>query len=165
MDHEERREFVRRHRTAIFGYGRRADGPSMTTVYYVTDGDDILISTMAERGKARAVRRNGRVSLCILDEQWPPTYLLVYCDAVVESDFAATVDVMMAIAGVMAGQPMPAEVRPMVEEGARREKRVVLRLRPYSTFESPPRHVHSADDIGEKLAHDLGTTLPWRGEA
>ena len=161
MNREERREFVRGHRTAIFGYGRRADGPSMTIVYYLTDGDDILISTMAERGKAKAVRRQGRVSLCILDEQWPPTYLLVYCDAVVETEFDATVDVMMGIAGVMAGQPMPAEVRPMVEEGARREKRVVLRLRPYATFESPPRHVHSAADVNEKLRHDLGATLPW----
>lgn len=161
MNREERREFVAQHRTAIFGYGRKADGPSMTIVYYLMDGNDILISTMAERGKAKAVRRGGRVSLCILDEQWPPTYLLVYCDATVETDFEKTVDVMMGIAGVMAGQPMPAEVRPMVEEGARREKRVVLRLRPYATFESPPRHVHSAEDIGEKLKHDLGATLPW----
>lgn len=163
MNGAERRQFVRQHRTAIFGYGRRADGPSMTIVYYLSEGDDILISTMAERGKAKAVRRGGRVSLCVLDEQWPPTYLLVYCDAVVETDFERTVDVMMGIAGVMAGQPMPPEVRPMVEEGARRENRVVLRLRPYATFESPPRHVHSADDIGETLTHGLGATLPWIG--
>ena len=161
MNREERRDFVSRHRTAIFGYGRRADGPSMTIVYYLSDGDDLLVSTMAERGKAKAVRRGGRVSLCVLDEQWPPTYLLVYCDAVIETDFAATVDVMMGIAGVMAGQPMPPEVRPMVEEGARPEQRIVLRLRPYATFESPPRHVHSADDIGEKLSHGLGATLAW----
>jgi len=161
MNREERRQFVGQHRTAIFGYGRRADGPSMTIVYYLMDGDDILVSTMAERGKTGAVRRNGRVSLCVLDEQWPPTYLLVYCDAVVETDFEQTVDVMMGIAGVMAGHPMPPEVRPLVAEGAQHEKRVVLRLRPYATFESPPKHVHSADDIGEKLAHGLGASLPW----
>jgi nitroimidazol reductase NimA-like FMN-containing flavoprotein (pyridoxamine 5'-phosphate oxidase superfamily) len=53
MSPEERREFVRAHRTAIFGYGRREQGPSMTVVYYVMDGDDILVSTMAGRGKAR----------------------------------------------------------------------------------------------------------------
>ena len=161
MNREERREFVRQHRTAIFGYGRRADGPSMTIVYYLTDGDDLLVSTMAERGKAKAVQRGGRVSLCILDEKWPPSYLLVYCDAVVETDFEQTVDVMMGIAGVMAGEPMPAEVRPLVAEGALREQRVVLRLRPYATFESPPKHVHSADDISEKLAHGLGASLSW----
>jgi len=81
MTPAERREFVRAHRTAIFGYGRKEHGPSMSVVYYVMDGDDLLVSTMAGRGKAKAVRRNGRVSLCVLDEQWPPTYLLVYADA------------------------------------------------------------------------------------
>src|SRR5439155_23355405 len=35
MTQQERREFVRTHRTAIFGYGRRQDGPWMTVVYYV----------------------------------------------------------------------------------------------------------------------------------
>jgi hypothetical protein len=44
------------------------------------------------------------------------------------------VDVMMRIAGVMAGNPMPEDVRPLVEEGARKENRVALRLRPYATF-------------------------------
>ena len=31
----ERREFVRTHRTCVFGYGRIADGPAMSVVYYV----------------------------------------------------------------------------------------------------------------------------------
>jgi hypothetical protein len=50
----------------------------MSIVYYVMDGDDMLVSTMADRAKARAVRRNGEVSLCVLDENWPVTYLVVY---------------------------------------------------------------------------------------
>jgi hypothetical protein len=49
-----RRAFVAEHRTAVFGYPRRDDGPSMSVVYYVMDGDDrILVSTMRDRGKAR----------------------------------------------------------------------------------------------------------------
>ena len=51
MDQIERREFVRKHRTCIFGYNRKNDGPAMTVVYYVLDGDDLLISTMAARGQ------------------------------------------------------------------------------------------------------------------
>ena len=58
MDRIERREFVRKHRTCVFGYNRKADGPAMTVVYYVMDGDDLLISTMAARAKALAVQRN-----------------------------------------------------------------------------------------------------------
>ncbi|MEP7025181.1 MAG: pyridoxamine 5'-phosphate oxidase, partial [Actinomycetota bacterium] len=51
MDRDERRQFVRDHRTCVFGYGRQDHGPAMTIVYYVMDGDDLLISTMAARGK------------------------------------------------------------------------------------------------------------------
>jgi PPOX class probable F420-dependent enzyme len=161
MNRDERREFVAGHRTAIFGYNRRQDGPAMTVVYYVVDGDELLVSTMGARAKAKAVKRNPKVSFCVLDEQWPLTYLQVYCDATVETDFDEVVEVMMQIAGVMAGTAMPDDIRPMVAEGARAEGRVVLRLRPYATFYTPPRHVHSAEDINENLVHGLGVSVPW----
>lgn len=161
MNRDERREFVRKHRTAVFGYGRKHDGPAQSIVYYVMDGDDILVSTMGARAKAKAVQRLGKVSLCVLDEHWPPTYVVVYCDATVETEPDRVVDLMMRIAGVMAGKPMPDSVRPMVEAGARAEGRVVLRLRPYQTFHSPPKHVHDAGDVNEKLLHGLGDAQPW----
>jgi hypothetical protein len=60
----ERREFVRTHRTCVFGYRRRNDGPAMSIVYYIpTDNDELLVSTMAGRGKARMAERDGKVSL------------------------------------------------------------------------------------------------------
>src|SRR5229473_392017 len=72
----ERRLFVRTHRTCVFGYGRRSDGPAMSVVYYVpAANDDLLVATMAARAKAKAIVRNGKVSLCVLDETWPFTYL------------------------------------------------------------------------------------------
>ena len=44
----ERREFVRTHRTCVYGYRRRNDGPAMSIVYYIpTDNDELLVSTMA----------------------------------------------------------------------------------------------------------------------
>jgi len=49
----------------------------------------------------------------------------------------------------------------MIAEGIIRENRVVLRLTPYATFETPPRHVYSADDVNENLTHEVGTSLPW----
>jgi len=138
----------------------------MSVVYYVMDGNDILISTMAERGKAKAVRRSPKVSLCVLDEKWPPTYLQVYCDAVVETDDNLVVDVMMRIGAVMAGEPIPEKARPLVAEGAKREKRVVLRLKPYATFETPPRHLEAAKDLDDpeklkNLTHWASSTVPW----
>ena len=47
----------------------------MTAVYYVMGGDDLLVSTMASRGKAKVVARNPKVSLCVLDEKWMGTSL------------------------------------------------------------------------------------------
>ncbi len=166
MNPVERRAFVRDHRTAVFGYGRAEHGPAMSIVYYVMDPDDtILVSTMGERAKAKAVARSSKVSLCVLDEQWPPNYLQVYCDATVDTDPERTVDVMMRIAGVMAGSPLDESVRPMVAEGAKQEGRVVLRLRPYATFETPPRHVAKESDINPSLTHWTSTSLPWDADA
>src|SRR4030081_288947 len=102
MTPEQRKQFVLDPRTAIFGYNRAKDGPAMSIVFYSIDQDEILVSTMAERAKAKAVARSPKVSLCVLDEQWPPSYLQVYCDATVETDFRRVVDAMMRVAAVMA---------------------------------------------------------------
>ncbi len=160
-EREERRAFVRRHRTAVFGYPRADDGPAMSIVYYVMDGDGrILVSTMQERAKARAVSRSPKVSLCVLDEQWPPNYLQVYCTAEVDADFDQAADLLMRISGVMAGHQMPESARPDIEELVRRERRVVLKLSPYATFQTPPRHVRQAADL-KGLTHWTSNSLPW----
>ena len=161
MNIEERRKFVEAHRTAMFGYNRKADGPSLSVVYYVMDGDDILISTMWERGKAKAVRRNNKISLCVLDEKWPLTYLLLYCTAEIDPDIEAATEMLMRISGLMAGDRMPETVRANLRKVAVDEKRVVMRLKPYETFETPPRHVRKPEDTKD-LTHWLGTTLPWK---
>jgi len=161
MNAEERRNFVTSHRTAIFGYNRKNDGPSMSVVYYLMDGGDILISTMLERSKAKAVLRNPKVSLCVLDEKWPLTYMQVYCTASVEPDIEAASELLMRVAGLMAGQAMPDSVRANIKQMAVAEKRVVLRLKPYQTFETPPRHVYKPEDTRD-LTHSLGSALPWK---
>jgi PPOX class probable F420-dependent enzyme len=157
----ERREFVRTHRTCVFGYRRTHDGPAMSVVYYIpTDDDDLLVSTMAVRGKARAVARDGKVSLCILDERWPFAFLQVYADAAIERDHDLVVDVMMAVGGRMSGTPLPEAARPMVAARAVEEDRVVLRCRPYATFATPPRHLNRNDQTGQ-ITHWLSSSVPW----
>ena len=157
----ERRDFVRTHRTCVFGYGRRNDGPAMSVVYYIpTDTDELLVSTMRGRAKAKAVGRGGKVSLCILAERWPFAYLQVYCDAQVDEDPKLVVDVMMAVGGRMSGTPLPKAARPAVEAMARTEDRVVLRCRPYATFAQPPRHLHR-NDQEEEISHWVTASMPW----
>jgi PPOX class probable F420-dependent enzyme len=161
MNQQERRQFVYDHRTCVFGYGRKDHGPAMTIVYYVLNGDEeLLISTMAARGKAKAVARDGRVSLCILDEQWPPSYLQVYGTGVVDRDPELATDVLTRVVGLMAGEQVPESRRPQLAQMARDEQRVVIRVRPYATFETPPRHVAKMADI-DTLTHFTSTSLPW----
>ncbi len=160
----ERREFVRTHRTCIYGYARRADGPAMSVVYYIpTDTDELLISTMRGRAKAKAVLRDEKVSLCILDERWPFAYLQVYCDARMDDDPKLVVDVMMAVGGRMSGTPLDEKVRPVVETMAKEEDRVVIRCRPYETFAQPPRHLHR-NDQEEEITHWITASMPWDAE-
>ena len=157
----ERREFVRTHRTCVFGYRRRADGPALSVVYYVpTDDDELLVSTMAGRSKALAVARDPKVSLCVLDERWPFAYLQVYADATIDRDPGLVVDVMMAVGERMSGQPVGADARPFVQAMAEQENRVVIRCRPYSTFAQPPRHLHD-NDRAEQLTHWVSGSVPW----
>lgn len=157
----ERREFVRTHRTCLFGFARKADGPAMSVVYYVpTDTGELLVSTMRARGKARAVARSPKVSLCVLDETWPFSYLQVYCDAVIDDEPSLVVDTMMAVAGRMSGEELSDDARPFVEAMAAEEDRIVLRCRPYETFAQPPRHLHE-NDQDEKITHWVSASMPW----
>lgn len=157
----ERREFVRTHRTCVFGYRRRNDGPAMSVVYYIpTDAGELLVSTMAGRGKARVVRRDGKVSLCILDERWPFSYLQVYADATLDEDRDLAVDVMMAVAGRMSGRPLGEEGRGEVAAMVEREGRVVIRCHPYASYATPPRHLHRNDEV-DQLTHWVSGVIPW----
>jgi PPOX class probable F420-dependent enzyme len=160
VDREQRRQFVRDHRTCVFGYGRKEHGPAMTVVYYLMDGDDLLISTMADRGKTKAVTRDGRVSLCILDEKWPLSYVQVYGTAVVCDDHELATDVLTRVIGIMAGEEVPESRRPQIEQMVDDEKRVVIRVTPYATFVTPPRHVYQMSDI-DTLTHYTSTSMPW----
>jgi PPOX class probable F420-dependent enzyme len=160
MDREERRQFVRDHRTCVFGYARKEHGPAMTIVYYVMDGDDLLISTMVAREKAKAVERDTRVSICVLDEKWPPTYLQVYGTAVLERDEEKGADMLVKVVELMAGQPVPPERREQVVAMAREEGRVVIRVTPYATFATPPRHVNKMEDL-DGLSHWTSSSQPW----
>ena len=148
----------------MLSYARRNDGPAQSIVYYIpTDDGELLIATMGARAKAKAVERLGKVSLLVLDEKWPMGYLTVFCDATVDSDLTLTTDVAMAVAGRMSGQALGEEARPFVEAMVKEEGRVVLRCRPYSTFATPPRHLHK-NDQEEKITHWLSGSVPWNAE-
>ena len=156
----ERREFVHTHRTCVFGYRRRTDGPAMSVVYYVPTRR--RAARVDHRRPEQGPRRHAdpKVSLCVLDERWPFTYLQVYADATVDPDPELVVDVMMAVGERMSGQPLGAEARPAVEAMAEQEGRVVLRCRPYATVARRARHLHAAARPA-RLTHWVSGNVPW----
>jgi PPOX class probable F420-dependent enzyme len=127
---EERRDFLRNQRLAVLGTLRASGQAQLSPVYYLFDGQHIVISTTRSRVKAKNVRRDGRVTLCALAEEPPFAYLTVYGQGeILEED---VVETMMAIGERMLGRPLGEEQRPAIEERARREGRVVLRITPES---------------------------------
>ncbi len=132
----EQKEFLASHRLVIVGLNRRSGPPHMSPVYYAMDGDDVLISTTASRFKAKSVRRDEDVSLCVLAEEFPFPYLLMYGKASIEDAGAA--DVMMKIGAKMSGSAIPESARPAIEKRAADEGRVVLRVRPEAFFSTMP---------------------------
>ena|ERR1700758_923571 len=71
---------------------------------------DILISTMEERAKVKAVERNPHVSICVLDEKWPPTYLQVFGEAMIDRDPDVVFDVAVRGVELMSGSKVPEEL-------------------------------------------------------
>jgi PPOX class probable F420-dependent enzyme len=125
---DEQREFLRSHRLCIVGYERTEGPPALSPVYYVMDGDDILISTTKTRAKGKVIAHSPRVSLCVLGEAMPFPYLTVYGRGRIEEEGA--VDLMMRVGAAMSGNAIPESARPALEERARKEQRVVLRVTP-----------------------------------
>jgi hypothetical protein len=129
------------------------------------DGDDILISTTATGSKARAVARNSKASLCVLDESWSFAYLTAYCNAIVEAtvetDIDAVVSLYKRIFETMLGRELEdGAAHEDVLEKALLEQRVVLRLKPYATFMTPPRLIGREADIAPLIRLE-STSMPW----
>ena len=72
MSVEERRAFLLEGtRTAKLGVTRRDGSPYVLPVWSVLAGDDVVFTTGAETVRGRALRRDGRASICV-DEERPP---------------------------------------------------------------------------------------------
>lgn len=68
---EELREFLGANRVGVLAT-RAPDGrPRQSLVYFARDGERLLSSTLAERVKARDVRRTGWASLCVMGHERP----------------------------------------------------------------------------------------------
>ena len=67
----ELRDFLDRHTVGVVGTSASTGKPRQSLVYFVRDGDRLLISTLADRLKAQDVRRTGWGSLCVMGHEPP----------------------------------------------------------------------------------------------
>jgi PPOX class probable F420-dependent enzyme len=65
------RKFLESQPVGIISTLRPSGKIRQTLVYYVLDGDRILISTESKRGKAQDVIRNGWASFCVFGHEKP----------------------------------------------------------------------------------------------
>jgi len=68
----------------------RADGrPHVTPVWFVLNGDDVMWTTGESSLKAKAIRRDGRVCMCVDDQAPPYSYVMVEGTASLSDDLEA----------------------------------------------------------------------------
>jgi len=73
-------------RTAIAGVTRADGRPHCSPVWIDLDGDEIVFTTDHDSVKARAIRRDGRISLCVDDKNPPFSYVTIDGTATLHDD-------------------------------------------------------------------------------
>ena len=59
------RAFLQERRFAVLGTLNKNGSPQLTTMWYLLEGDTILMNTKAGRVKERNMRRDPRISVCV----------------------------------------------------------------------------------------------------
>ena len=107
----------------------RADGrPHVTPIWFVLDGDDVVLTTHAASIKGKALRRDGRAALSVDDQRPPFSFVVIEGNATLSDDL----DEVRTWATVIGGRYMGSDRAP--EFGARNAVpgELLVRLRPTS---------------------------------
>ena len=84
----------------------RADGrPHVTPTWFTLDGDDVVLTTHGTSMKAKAIRRDPRVAMCVDDQAPPYSYVLVEGTATLSDDL----DELRRVATAVGGRYMSAD--------------------------------------------------------
>ncbi|MFN2594224.1 MAG: PPOX class F420-dependent oxidoreductase [Actinomycetota bacterium] len=87
MTDDEWRAFVSEGtRTGKLAIVRKNGFPHVVPVWFVVDGDDIVFNTGEATVKGRAIARDGRVSMCVDEEDPPYSYVQLNGRATVSDD-------------------------------------------------------------------------------
>ena len=133
---DEHRQFLESHNVCVVGFARKSGPPSLSPVYYHVDGDEIVFSTTKTRGKGRAVARSPELTLCIVDADPPYQYLTVFGRARI--DEASALEANLKAVEIITGSPISDAMRSVLEQRAKDEGRVAIRVTPVGYFKTQP---------------------------
>jgi PPOX class probable F420-dependent enzyme len=106
MSADERREFLLEGTRTGKVATARADGRShVTPVWFTLDGEDIVFTTHETSLKAKAIRRDARVCVCVDDQTPPYSYVMVEGKATLSDDL----DELRRVATAVGGRYMGAD--------------------------------------------------------
>ncbi len=87
MTTEEARDFLSHGtRTGKLAIVRKSGQPSVTPIWFVLDGDDVVFMTHETSGKAYAIRRDHRVAMVVDEETAPYSFVLIEGTVTVSED-------------------------------------------------------------------------------
>lgn len=87
MNHEQALDFVRRNHRGVLATLKRDGRPQLSNVAYLLDDDGaIKISVTRDRAKTRNVRRDPRVSMTALGDDWYEYVVVEGTGRIVEDD-------------------------------------------------------------------------------
>lgn len=101
-------EFLDSNRVGVLATAAPDGRPRQSVVYYVRDGERLLVSTESKRLKARDVRRTGWASLCVCgDEQPYPSAVFSGRAEILTKDIGPVTAAIMQRIAAMAEPPEP----------------------------------------------------------
>ncbi|HKH26556.1 MAG TPA: PPOX class F420-dependent oxidoreductase [Acidimicrobiia bacterium] len=73
-------------RTGKLAVSRDDGRPHVTPTWFTLDGDELVLTTAETSVKAKAIRRDPRVAMCVDDQEPPYSYVLVEGTATLSDD-------------------------------------------------------------------------------
>lgn len=120
----ELRDFLDANRVGVLATSTSRGLPRQSLVYYARDGDSLLISTEAQRLKARDVERSGWASLCVMGHEAPyPSAVFSGAAEILTKDIGTPTALIMQRIADLPERPEPQTDAALAEIG-----RVVMRL-------------------------------------
>ena len=118
------RDFLDSNRVGVLATASPGAKPRQSLVYFARDGERLLISTLADRLKARDVRRSAWASLCVMGHEppYPSATFSGPAEILTSGIGIPTAEVMQRITGA-AERPEPLTDEALAEAG-----RVVLAI-------------------------------------